>query len=92
MEITQQTNNKYYNYILFDPRKTLNWSYKDMNFKYVPFYVGKGCGFRCTQHYSKSEINRSENPYKTKIIIKLQQGGIHQCILNLMKIHLKKML
>lgn len=71
----QQVNNKYYNYILFDPRKPLNWSYKDMNFKYSPFYVGKGSGYRCTHHYLESDINKCENPHKTNTIVKLQQGG-----------------
>ena len=33
--------NKYYNYILLDPRKPYKWQYKDISIDYLLFYVGK---------------------------------------------------
>ena len=68
----ETTDNKYYNYILLDPRKPYKWQYKDYCFDFLPFYVGKGSGNRVKQHYYNSS---NENPYKFNLIQKLKQGG-----------------
>lgn len=77
----ETTNNKYYNYILLDPRKPQKWSYKDYTFDFLPFYVGKGSGNRVRAHYWDSE---STNPYKRNIIQQLKYGGYlpNYCIIN----------
>lgn len=67
-----QQENKYYNYILFDPRKPLVWKYKDTEFKYSPFYVGKGKNDRYLSHYKYFD---GSNPYKENLIKILNNGG-----------------
>lgn len=64
--------NKYYNYILLDSRKPFKWQYKNYNFDFLPFYVGKGSGDRVKNHYFNSS---KENIHKYNIIQKLKQGG-----------------
>lgn len=67
-----QNTNKYYNYILLDPRKPLNWEYANIKFKYAPFYVGKGTKNRCLDHYKRFT---GDNPHKENIIKILNKGG-----------------
>lgn len=43
--------NVFYVYILLDPRKKGPFQYGDYVFEYEPFYVGKGKGNRCREHY-----------------------------------------
>ena len=69
MEITS---NKFYNYILLDPRKPFNWEYKGNQIEYMPFYVGKGSKTRVTDHYRDSS---QENPYTKRKLLKLKAGG-----------------
>lgn len=64
--------NRYYNYILLDPRKPLNWEYQGIKFEFSPFYVGKGTGDRCKHHYTRFS---GENPHKENIIKVLNNGG-----------------
>ena len=64
--------NNYYNYILLDPRKPINWEYKGIQIKYAPFYVGKGSNSRVTDHYRNS---CNDNPYTKNKIQKLKDGG-----------------
>lgn len=71
METIQQVN-KYYNYILLDPRHTYKWYLDNIEFDYLPFYVGKGSGYRVKSHYKQFN---GENPYKENIIKKLNKGG-----------------
>lgn len=65
-------NNRYYNYMLLDPRKPYKWKYQDLNINYEPFYIGKGTGNRITAHYTKS---CDDNPYTKHKIEKLKNGG-----------------
>lgn len=64
--------NKFYNYMLLDPRKPFNWKYKENQIEYLPFYVGKGSKTRVTDHYRNSS---RENPYTKKKLLKLKDGG-----------------
>lgn len=74
MGIMQQEN-KYYNYILLDPRKPFTWEFNSIKFEYLPFYVGKGSGTRCTDHYRSGNIRCDSNPHKKNLLLKLKQGG-----------------
>lgn len=73
MEITS---NKFYNYILLDPRKPFNWEYKGNQIEYMPFYVGKGSNSRVTDHYRNS---CDDNSYTKNKIQKLKNGGFVPC-------------
>lgn len=64
--------NKYYNYILLDPRKPHKWNYDKYTFDYLPFYVGKGSSNRVKNHYFDSS---KDNFHKYNVIQKLKQGG-----------------
>ena len=46
--------NKYYVYILQNPRKPLKYNTDKYGLKYEPFYVGKGTGNRAESHYQNS--------------------------------------
>lgn len=70
-----QRENKYYNYILLDPRKPFTWEFNSIKFEYLPFYVGKGSGTRYKDHYRPSNIKNDSNIHKKNLLLKLQQGG-----------------
>nr|QBM02809.1 hypothetical protein [uncultured archaeon] len=42
--------NIFYVYIYLDPRKPGKYIYREYSFDYEPFYVGKGCGRRVSEH------------------------------------------
>lgn len=62
---------EYYVYLLLDTRESGNWSYKDLNFDYKPFYVGKGKKKRIEEHYRPSslKINSLKNKIINRIIV-----------------------
>jgi hypothetical protein len=62
---------KYYVYIYLDPRKEGNYAYGEYAFKYEPFYIGKGCRHRHSQHLSKSNLKRYNKNPRTQKILKL---------------------
>jgi len=61
--------NRFYVYALLDPRKPGIYEYKDICFLYEPFYIGKGTGRRCLDHFKKSELK--DNTYKNNKIKKI---------------------
>lgn len=61
--------NRFYVYALLDPRKPGHYEYKNICFLYEPFYVGKGTGRRCLDHFKKSELKY--NTYKNNKIKKI---------------------
>ena len=63
--------NRFYVYTLLDPRKPGNFKYGEFAFNYEPFYVGKGTGFRMTDHVCPSELKRDRNLFKKRKIIKI---------------------
>lgn len=67
---------KYYVYSLLDPEKPGRFEYDGINFvfNFEPFYIGKGKGKRCFQHFSEKELARKYNNIK--------DGKIHRIIRN----------
>ena len=75
-------NNEFYAYIYLDPRRRGKYSFKEYEFNFEPFYVGKGKGNRCYFHLQK--ISRTCNPLKSNKINKIINNGLNPIIL---KIH-----
>lgn len=62
---------KYYVYVYLDQRKPGEYNFKNFNFKFEPFYVGKGKGNRLIQHlYNFDKESNLEKKNKIKSIIK----------------------
>lgn len=65
--------NKFYVYILLDPRKPGKFEYLDNCLLYEPFYVGKGSGRRFKRHLYNDNHEKGRNPFKTNIINKIEK-------------------
>lgn len=63
----------YYVYVYLDIRKPGKYVYGDLEFNYLPFYVGKGKGNRMLEHLHEKTII---NYHKTRIISKIQAEGL----------------
>lgn len=70
--------NEFYVYVYFDPRKPGKFVYEDLEFKYEPFYVGKGKGLRMYQHLC---CNDKHNSYKNRKIKKIFSEGLEPIII-----------
>lgn len=70
---------EYYIYILLDQRHVGLWKYKNLEFKYKPFYIGKGCGRRLKGHFYESVLraNTPKNNTIKKIKNELGELPIH---------------
>jgi len=55
-----------YIYVYLDNRKPGKWNYKDIEFNYQPFYIGKGKKFRINHHLRPGQLNK--NTIKNNII------------------------
>jgi len=65
------THNQFYIYALLDPRKPGNFQYGSIQCDYEPFYVGKGHGSRCYDHFMSCNLNdKLKKSNKIKKIIK----------------------
>lgn len=62
--------NIFYVYCYLDPRKPGQFSYGDFEFKYEPFYIGKGKGDRLNDHL-RTDFKNTTNPIKTNKILKI---------------------
>lgn len=51
----------YYVYVYLNPTKEFNYTICDYEFKYKPYYVGKGCGKRYLQTHKDLMNNKSSN-------------------------------
>jgi hypothetical protein len=69
----------YYVYIFLDQRKSGSWIYKNHEFKYQPFYVGKGKQRRLISHFNDSSLNSKshKNSLIKKIINNTGELPIH---------------
>lgn len=77
--------NRYFTYVLLDPRKPGQYEYGfgdiALRFEFEPYYVGKGSGNRILVHYNNSK--GADNPYKCNIINKLTTLGYAPCFAKL---------
>jgi hypothetical protein len=71
---------EYYVYAYLDPRKPGKYVYGNLEFDYLPFYVGKGKGNRMLDHLNEKTIS---NPYKTRIITKIQESDLYPIIIKI---------
>ena len=91
---------KYYVYIYLDPRKPGIYNYEELEFKYEPFYVGKGTNKRYMDHiwnlkqdnYNKIRKGKIKNILKENLlpIIEFFYFDIEQDALNLEIEYIKK--
>jgi len=65
--------NKFYVYMYLDPRKPGAFKYGDFEFKYEPFYVGKGSGDRMYAHLHESKLK--EKFFKSRKMNKIIRLG-----------------
>lgn len=65
---------KYYIYIYLDPRKPGEFTYNDLNFKFEPFYVGKGTDKRYMDHIWELKQDVYNKIRKGKIKHIFQEG------------------
>lgn len=84
----KDTTNKFYVYLLLDPRKF-----------YLPFYIGKGCGYRAKMHLYNIASIQSENIIKKNTIAAIRKLGLEPVIFiwedglsNQNALHLEEML
>ena len=59
----------FYIYVLLDPRKPGNFEYGEYNFKFEPFYVGKGQRDRWKSHLQCKEGKKEKNTLIWEIIL-----------------------
>lgn len=64
----------FYVYIYLDPRKPGKWNYKNLDFEYQPFYVGKGKNDRMEKHLKSYSLSRDD--IKSKIILKILNNSL----------------
>lgn len=62
---------KYYVYVYLDQRKIGIWKFKEFEFKFQPFYIGKGCGKRMQMHLKQCLLNKRN--IKNSIIKSIQK-------------------
>jgi hypothetical protein len=66
---------RFYVYVLLDPRKPGNYTYGPLKFDHEPFYVGKGCGGRKNVHSSNCVYNKwKARKIKAMEALELQYG------------------
>src|ERR1043166_3885988 len=74
--------NRFYVYVLLDPRKQGNYSYGNYRFDYEPFYVGRGTGYRYRKHFTQSGLN--DDTFRCRVIKKLFSENLEPILI---KIH-----
>lgn len=65
----KESNKDSYVYVFLNPLKPGKWKYKDFEFEFQPFYVGRGVGNRLKSHFCPYNLNR--NSIKCSIIRKI---------------------
>jgi hypothetical protein len=64
---------EYYVYIYLDPRRSGKYKYGDLEFDFLPFYVGKGMRNRYKQHLFEKRLQK--NSHKNNILKKILKNG-----------------
>jgi len=73
--------NKYYVYIFLDNRKPGVFKYDDFEFKYEPFYIGKGIKGRIKNHFQKGHL--LDGSHKSNVINKILIEGYEPDIIKI---------
>ena len=74
--------NIFYVYALLDPRKPGSFQYRDSQvFDHEPFYIGKGKGNRCKEHYGYIQSCKYKTFIANKIRKIFRESGQHHIIL-----------
>jgi len=78
-------NEIYYVYALLDPRKPGVYQYRESPiFDYEPFYIGKGKGNRCNEHFGQLREAKKELTYKAQKIRSIfKKSGKYPIIIKL---------
>jgi hypothetical protein len=63
---------RFYVYAYLDPRKPGEYKYGEYSFKFLPFYIGKGTGWRKTQHL-RDAFNKKIKNHKCNKIRKIKR-------------------
>jgi hypothetical protein len=84
MQPTQQLDdNRFFVYVLVDPKKPGMRYYGDFVFSCEPFYIGKGSGTRPLVHLREARTGKHHNQYKVNKINKILAAGLRVPILNI---------
>lgn len=85
MKNKDENPNRYFTYVLLDPRKPGQYEYgygdAALRFEFEPYYVGKGSGNRLLVHYNNTK--KVDNPHKCNLINKLNTLGYSPCYVKL---------
>lgn len=81
----ESTENRFYAYVLLDPRKPGKYVYGEYSFDYEPFYVGKGTGCRANVHMQEGQIKNPYNSYKSNKIKNILAAGLQPVITKISK-------
>lgn len=72
---------EFYVYVYLDPRKKCNINFKNINFEYEPFYIGRGKGYRKQQHLQPKKL--MNNTIKSNKILKIRKLNLEPIIITL---------
>lgn len=67
--------NKYFVYVFLDPNSNGVFKYKDYEFEFEPFYVGKGSGKRIEKHFNYYVKKSKDQTYKYRKIRSIISKG-----------------
>lgn len=75
---------KHYVYVLLDPRREGDFRFGKYKFNFEPFYVGKGIGDRCNEHWNRfirnidneENVHRKFNRLKDSRLKKIHEEGL----------------
>lgn len=80
---------RFYVYVYLDPRKCGDYKYRNYEFNFEPFYVGKGHHYRKFEHIYDSNNYRFNNPKLNKIR-KLKRLGLSPYIIEISSLNTEK--
>lgn len=67
--------NKFYVYVLMDSSVKMEWSYNGQDYKFKPFYIGMGSGYRIISHGNNTDLKSTKNNFKKDYILKMYNSN-----------------